>query len=114
MVNVGKWALIVGIVIAVISGFWTVKAVTLVMVILGLIVGFLNIADREVQPYLVASVALMLVGTAGLQVIKTLAGLAGGWLEQVFTNFTAFVAASALVVAVKAILALASRLPSEQ
>ncbi len=108
MVNVGKWAFIIGIIIAVVSGFWTVPAVTLVMVILGLLVGLLNVTGEETQPYLVASVALMLIGTTVLNetVLTTLTSVVGNWLGSVVTNFVAFVAASALVVAIRAIVAL--------
>lgn len=106
MVNVGKWSFIVGVIIAIISGFWAVPAVTLVMVILGLIVGLLNVAKEEVTGYLIASIALLMVGTTGFAVIDTLTGVAGGWFESVLTNFTAFVAASALIVAIRGIAAL--------
>ena len=108
MVNVGKWAFIIGLIVAVISGFWTVPAVTLVMVILGLLVGFLNVTGEETQPYLVASVALMLIGTTVLNqtVLQALTSVVGDWLSSVMTNFVAFVAASALVVAIRAIVVL--------
>jgi len=108
MVNVGKWAFIIGVIIAVISGFWTVPAVTLVMVILGLLVGFLNVTGEETQIYLVASVALMLIGATLLNqtVLSTLTSVLGDWLQSVLTNFVAFVTASALVVALRAIIVL--------
>ncbi|MCD6422304.1 hypothetical protein J7L13_03090 [bacterium] len=108
MVNVGKWAFVLGVVVAVISGFWTLSAVTAVMVILGLIVGFLNITEEEAVPYLVASATLMLVGLAGKEVVNTVTAWGGNWvnLGSMLTNFLAFVGASALVVAIKAILAL--------
>lgn len=108
MVNVGKWAFIIGIIIAVISGFWTVPAVTLVMVILGLLVGFLNVTGEETQIYLVASVALMIIGATLLNqtVLSTLTSVLGDWLQSVLTNFVAFVTASALVVALRAIIVL--------
>ena len=106
MVNVGKWAFIAGLVIAVISGFWEVPAVALVMVVLGLIVGFLNISGKEAPAFLLANVALLIVGMSGNQVVAVLGELVGLWLGSVLTNFVAFVAASALVVAVKVVLAL--------
>ncbi|MCD6195033.1 hypothetical protein J7K05_02465 [bacterium] len=108
MVNVGKWAFIIGVIIAVISGFWTVPAVTLVMVILGLLVGFLNVTGEETQIYLVASVALMIIGATLLNqtVLSTLTSVLGDWLQSVLTNFVAFVTASALVVALRAIIVL--------
>lgn len=106
MVNVGKWSFIAGIIIAIISGFWAVPAVILVMVILGLIVGLLNVAKEEIIGYLIASIALLLVGATGFEVLDTLAGVVGDWLNSVLINFTVFVAASALIVALKGILVL--------
>lgn len=108
MVNVGKWSFIIGVIVAVISGFWAVPAVTLVMVILGLLVGFLNVTGEETQVYLVASIALMLMGATLLNqaVLNTLTSVLGVWLESVLTNFVAFVSASALVVALRAIIVL--------
>jgi hypothetical protein len=105
MVNVGKWAFIVGIVLAIIAGFISASWPAIVLAILGLIVGFLNISAKEVLHYLVAVIALLLIGTAGVSALVSL----GGFVETVqmmITNFIVFVSASGLVVAIKVILAL--------
>lgn len=106
LINVGKWAFIVGIVLAILTGFFAISYIGLVMFILGLIVGFLNINDKEVHDYLVAVIALLVIGVSAFQSIDTLNGALGSWMETIVTNFMAFVAASGLVVAIKAILQL--------
>ena len=69
--TIGSWAFILGVLIAIIAGLAAAMVVeyaamiTLVLIILGLIVGFLNINDKETQPFLVATIALMAVKLNG-------------------------------------------------
>jgi hypothetical protein len=102
--KVGRWAFVLGIIIAVLLGFVNFSFSTLVLFILGLIVGFMNISQKESQSYLVAVIALLIVGFAGLEVFNVLGGGLVTWLETVLTSFITFVAASALVVALKVVL----------
>ena len=106
LVNVGKWAFIVGVLLAVLTGFFTISYIGLIMFLLGLVVGFLNISDKEIHDYLVAVIALLVIGVSAFQSLDTLSNVLGSWMETVITNFIAFVAASGLVVAIKAILQL--------
>jgi hypothetical protein len=108
MVDVGKWAFLIGILLAVLAGFWTISGLAIILVILGLIVGFLNITAAEVESYLVAVIALLVIGTASLQVL-TKAGELGATIEVIqtmVTNLISFVAASGLVVAIRVVLSL--------
>jgi len=97
--QIGGWAFIIGLVIAVLAGLVTVPDYlsTWVLVILGLIVGFLNIGDKETTGFLIATIALLSVGGAGLSAIPTI----GTYLESVLTFVVVFVAPAAVVVAVK-------------
>ncbi len=54
-----------GYVIAVLAGIlWpTNEPILITLLAMGLLVGFLNITSREVVPYLVAAIALILIGT---------------------------------------------------
>ena len=107
-----------GVVIAVIAGFASapINAATaaiagyvrLVIVILGLIVGFLNIGTRQTNDFLLASIAVILMGTANLSVIP----LIGRYLENMVLNIAAFVTPAALVVGLKAVYVLASKPPA--
>ena len=96
----GHWALIIGMILAVIAGFTVIPSLPIVLFILGLIVSFLNIKERESTPFLVAVIALLLIGVAGLQ-------LGGAVVASILSNFIAFMAAAGLVVALKQVLAVA-------
>ncbi len=100
--HIGRWAFIVGLIIAILLGFITFSYASLVLVILGLIVGFLNVSEKEANSYLIAVVALMMVGVAGLQSLSVL-GTFYTWIEGVLASFITFVAASGVVVAIKSL-----------
>src|SRR3989344_8070442 len=81
--KMGEWAFIIGVLVAVIIGLFsgslqenTSGWLILLLVILGLIVGFLNISESETTPFLVAAVALLITGTASesLRIIPTIGG----------------------------------------
>ncbi len=104
MEMVGKVSFMIGVLLAVIAGLVPSVAgfayTGLILVALGLIVGFLNVAEENVVKLLVALIALVAVGTATLNVIPTLSV----YLVNVLQYFVAFVGAAAFVVALKAIL----------
>ena len=103
---IGKWAFIIGIVVAILAAFVTAIATTtiiLVLFILGLIVGLLNIDKKDTTGFLIAVIALLMVGSLGALSIGQLATPIG-YLQEILGNFIAFVAAAALVVSIKAII----------
>ena len=106
MVNIGKWSFVVGVILAILAGFLAIPNLAIVLLILGLIVGFLNISAKETTEYLIAIIALLVIGVASIQAFNTLGIALNELLQSVLSNFIAFVAASGLVVAIKAILAL--------
>ena len=105
--RVGGWAFILGVLIAIIAGLaaGVVMAyagwITLVLVILGLIVGFLNISDKDVTGFLIAAIALMAVGTGNLTILNNVVMELGSVVGSIIQNIAAFVAPAALVVALK-------------
>lgn len=109
MAMLGKYAFIIGLVLAIIAGVVPAIAgyayLSLIMVILGLIVGFLNISEKDSSALLLGIVALSLVGTAAVSVIPAISAN----LETMLNNFVAFVGAAGLVVALKTILQVSRR-----
>jgi len=119
--KIGGWAFILGVVIAIIAGIAQAATLSstanielpgalfipLVLVILGIIVGVLNIDDRDTTEFLVASIALLAlaISAAGLQIIPTV----GQYLVSVVNNVAVFVAPAALVVALKSVNKLANK-----
>ncbi len=102
---VGRWAFVIGVAIAFLVGLAPIGTIPLagaMLFILGLLVGLLNITERDSTPFLVAVIALLVIGVAGLQV-----GALTPIISDVLTQFVAFVSAAGLVVAIKQTLAYA-------
>lgn len=97
---VGRWALIIGIVLAALAGFTEIPSLPVILFVLGLIVGFLNIQEKESTPFLVAVIALMVIGLSGLRL-----GSLTPTVISILENFLAFVSAAGLIVALKQVLA---------
>ncbi len=101
--KIGRWAFIIGLIIAALLGFVTFSYASLLLVILGIIVGFLNVSEKEANHFLIAVIALLVVGISGLQALSVLGSLYT-WIQTVLTSFVTFVAASAVIVAIKVLL----------
>ena len=98
--EVGRWAFVIGILIAILVGLSVnIPGVAGILFLLGLLVGLLNIGERETTPFLIAVLALLTIGVAGLQL-----GSLTDTIQAILTQFTAFVSAAALVVALKQVL----------
>lgn len=107
MAKVGVWSYTIGMVIALAVGIvplftksalgnWTVG----VLVVLGLIVGLLNVSDSEIQAFLLASVAFVVAASA---LSSVFAGYGLDWLANITTSFVLFTAPGAFVVSFKAL-----------
>ena len=95
--QIGRWAFIIGLVISVLAGLINIGTAGLAwLVVLGIIVGFLNVSGKEVMGFLLATVALMMVGNVGL----SLPGI-GSFVTSVVSAFISFTAGAAVVVAIK-------------
>ena len=116
--ELGKWAFIIGVVVALILGIVggigsslgaTATAwLGLLLVVLGLIVGFSNITAKEATLFLVAAIALLVANTAGLTGLNTLIPYLGSIFAGIVTFLLVMVAPAALVVAVKTFYKLAA------
>jgi ATP synthase protein I len=99
---VGFWAFVIGFILAVVAGLlWPQNAtVILILLILGLLIGFLNISGSESMLFLVAAIALVVAGNV-FTPITTLS--IGEKLGNILTMVGALMAPAAIVVAVKAL-----------
>lgn len=100
---VGKWSFTLGLVIAILAAFITAvseSTVLLILFILGLLVGFLNIAEKNSTKFLTGLIALFLIGASSLGALAVF-GMVETYLVQIVSNFLAFVGASGLVVSIK-------------
>jgi len=103
----GELAFLFGIALAIVLSFFpdTSDSTTpgLVLAVLGVMVGLFNITYKETHSFLVAAIVLLLVGSAGLDVLPYI----GDWLGTAFINISHFVAPAAMVVAFKTVISLA-------
>ncbi|OQB06442.1 MAG: hypothetical protein BWY19_00253 [bacterium ADurb.Bin212] len=102
---VGKWSFLAGLIISIVAGFFDVPFVLTILAVVGLAVGFLNITQKKSQQYLVAVIALLIIGSATIQAFSALGALVGVYTSML-TNMIAFVAASGIVVAIKEVLSI--------
>jgi hypothetical protein len=95
--KIGKWAFILGLVIAVLAGlFFQPDWAIWVLAILGVIVGLLNVTAEDTRGFLLASIALTLSATA-LNTIPVV----GTAFEVILPFVVAFVAGATIVIAIK-------------
>ena len=107
--KIGHYSFIGGVVIAVVLGL--VPASTLgtaagwlasLLVVLGLIVGFLNVTGKETKEFMMVATVLIIAAFAG-NASNTLGGVqyVGSYLQGIFTSVLAFVVPATVVVGLK-------------
>jgi hypothetical protein len=112
----GALAFFVGMFIAVICGAvpdWRSSGVVvLILVILGIVVGVFNITGKEIIPFLIAAIALVVVGGisggsfSALDDIDAIDGL-GRALDQIVKFIAVFMVPAAVINAVRVVVELA-------
>src|SRR3989304_9137297 len=120
MQQIIRWAYILFVVIAVVMGLVVgVMAynndsnvanvnswVTLVMLVLGIIIGVTSITAKEVTPFLIATIALIVAyGSANIWLsLSNIHELLYLWANYILSYIVAFAAPAAVIIAVKSIL----------
>jgi hypothetical protein len=107
--RVGHYAFIGGILIAIIAALLQTTSTffSFTLLLLGIVVGFLNIPAKEVTPFLVAVIALLVAGNADFQVLNVLFSPLGSVLNSVFAFIKIFAAPAGVIAAIKLIAVLA-------
>jgi hypothetical protein len=102
---IGMAAFSVGIVLAIIYGVISRDnaSVTLALVILGIVVGLLNITRKEMALLLLISVALIVVGKASFSSLNDLVDGLGTSFNGIVSYLAVFMAPAAVVTAIRAI-----------
>jgi hypothetical protein len=107
--KIGEWAFLAGVILALLFGLFkgeVTGAFATTLIVLGILVGFLNIAEKETTPYLVATIALLVAGAAGLGDLP-FAKVVN--LSAMLKNIVLFVAPAAVIVALKTIITLGKK-----
>lgn len=99
----GGWAFLVGILLAVIFGFiQTANWAVMTLFIIGIIVGLLNVTDKEVTPFLMAGAVLVIVSSLGRGYITQI-----DWITNMLGNVMVIFVPATVVVAIKSVFSLA-------
>jgi hypothetical protein len=120
MEKIAHWAFVACVVIAIVMGlvvgymFYNLDTnfananadVTLVLLILGIIVGLINITAKEVTPFLIATIALIVASISNVWApLSTIHALLADWATYILNYIVAFVAPAAVIIAIKAVFA---------
>jgi membrane-associated phospholipid phosphatase len=99
---IGFWAFVAGFILAILAGiFWPQnEPIIVALVILGIIIGLLNITTKEFTALLLATIALVVVGNAfaPLQALRL-----GEILGDVLGHIATLMAPAAVIAAIKAL-----------
>ena len=99
----GGWAFIIGVIIAVLVGlFGGLSSWLWALVIIGLIVGLLNVSGGESTDFLLATVSLVIVTALGSNVMSSIPVL-----ETILNAITTLVVLVKVIVALKSVYSLA-------
>jgi len=115
--RIGGYSFIIGVILAIVLGLAssalggeTELWLGSLLVVLGLIVGFLNVAGKETKEFLIVAVILVLTAYAG-NAAASLGGVLyiGPYIVGIFNQLLAFVIPATVVVALKEVLTLVQK-----
>ena len=106
--RIAHYSFFVGLLIAILAGFFrtvvSTEVLVTTLVLLGLLVGLFNLTAKETTPFLIACIALMLAGIVNLGLIPGV----GLYLRSILSNIVVFVVPAAIIVGMKTIWKMAS------
>ena len=113
--QIGNYSFIIGVIIAVVLGLAAPKLggatawLWSLLIVLGLVVGFLNVSGKETKDFLWVTIGLVVVAFAGSAQISSWSNVQfiGPYLKGIFDSLLAFVVPASVVVALKEVWELA-------
>lgn len=119
--SIGAWAFLIGVVLAVVIGISTSSFLSIgtitshsaqiyaVLVILGMVVGFMGVTGKESQTFLIAGAALVVVSKFGMEsVTGSLIGIGvGDVAASTFAALLALFVPATIIVALKTVFSIA-------
>ena len=107
--QIGNYSFIVGVILAKVLGLASQQLgqaqqwLWSLLVVLGLVVGFLNISGKETKEFLLVTVALVVVVALGKSQVESWKDVIyiGKYLLDVFNSILAFVVPASVIVALK-------------
>jgi len=128
METISKWAYLLFVIIAIVMGLvvgymaWSAEPygwadpgvadvngwVLVIMLILGVIIGLTSITTKEVTPFLIATIALVVAASANVwDPLSQIHALLDFWATGILSYIVAFAAPAAVIIGVKAVLTIA-------
>jgi hypothetical protein len=117
--SIGAWAFLIGVILAIVIGILTALIPTTaldystqiyaILIILGLVVGFMNLKGKDSQTFLVAGAVLVIVSKFGMEgVTGTLIGIKiGVFVSTTFAALFVLFVPAVIVVALKTVFSIA-------
>ena len=118
--SIGAWAFLIGVILAIVIGLSTTLVsipvltsfspqVYAILVLLGIFVGFMNVAGKDSQTFLLAGTVLVIVSKFGMEgVTGSLIGIGvGDAVSSVFGALLALFAPATIIVALKTVFSIA-------
>ena len=113
--QIGNYSFIIGVIVALVLGLASAQLggakawLWSLLVVLGLIVGFLNVSGKETKDFLMVTVALVVVAFAANSQISrwTEVEFIGQYISGIFDSLLTFVVPASIVVALKEVWQLA-------
>jgi len=104
--TIGSWAFLIGVILAVIFALTGVfsDVIMWVLVIIGIIVGFLNIADEESEPFLISGAVLIIASAFGRDVVGI-----NEWFRRILDAMLLIFVPATIIVAIRNVFTLARR-----
>ncbi|MFA5746023.1 MAG: hypothetical protein WCX82_01070 [archaeon] len=103
--RLGGITFIVGLILCFLFAFISTPAlwITITLLLLGFVVGFLNIKDKDTNQFLLASIVLIATSATPVGDLPAI----GAFLSRVVTNFASFVGPAALIVSIFVVIKIA-------
>jgi hypothetical protein len=109
----GAWAFLIGVILAVVIGILGVDVSTgswaLILVVLGLIIGLLNIGGAELKEFLMAGTALVILSWLGGSTLQAVTISGTAYLKLILDALIVLFVPATIVVALKAVFAIAKK-----
>ncbi len=110
--SLGAWIFLIGVIIAIVLGLFSAKLsagtqgiVLAILIIVGLVIGFMNVSGGETQRFLLASVILVIVSAMGEGAIPS--GMIGGYVVAILNALLVLFVPATIVVALKSLFVIA-------
>jgi len=120
--SLGAWAFLIGVILSVIIGLSTSKFLSItsitsysaqiygILIILGIIVGFLNVTGKDSQTFMIAGAILVIVSRFGMESVSgSLIGIGvGDVITSTFAALLVLFVPATIIVALKTVFSIAN------